>query len=351
MNQSIYRLVILFFVLGALAARATAVSAHTPIGGGDNESIATATLITDPSKSWAVYAELHEGGEAQYYQFEASQGETIHLTLYTTTHAEDDGFIPSLILMGPSIPNQGFIPAYVEVLPNAGLTAVDGVRAEQATYEAFAPSAFVELVNFSLPAPANGLYYVAVHNADRGGNYGLAIGDRESFTLTDWLLMPLATMSVYAWERQNVFLIYGPLLLTMAFGLFFLLRRHRNGQRLDLIAWLSATAGFLFLATGITVFFQMILSVSQSAVDGFVVATLILAILPLLVGGFALRFALRHSGDWGLSSRLWLVAFAVAALLVWAGFVVGPAIAIIAALLPSQWANLVMPQLSTTKGK
>lgn len=311
-------------------------SAHAPLGSGSNESLATATMVPDPTKSWAVYADLHEGGEAQYYKLDMTQGQRIHVSLLTTTSPEDATFTPGVILMGPGIPDQGFVPSYVETPAGAGLMAVNGTRAAHATYEAFAPSSFVQLADVSLDAPANGTYYVAVQDANRGGHYGLAIGDRESFTASEWLLSPFSLLSVYEWERQSLALVLLPAVATGAIGLLLLVRRHRAGKPLDMIGWTGALAGLLFLGTGATVVSQMLLSISRSSVDPFVIVTLIFAALPIVLGLSTLRLVLRHSGHWTLRSRAYLMVLGGGALAAWAGFVIGPILAIVAAVLPSR---------------
>lgn len=312
-------------------------SAHAPVGSGDNESLATATLVTDPTKSWAIYGELHEGGEAQYYRFDATQGQHIHLTLLTTTSAEDATFTPGVILMGPGLPNQGALPDFVQAPPGATWLALNGARPTRATYEAFAPSSYEQLADISINAPATGTYYVAVQNTDRGGNYGLAIGDRESFTLAEWLLNPFSLVSVYAWERQSLPVVFAPALAVVALGLGLVVRRHMNGRRLDLVGWLAAVAGLAYLSTGATVVAQMFISLSNAPVDGFVIATLIFALLPIVLGALTLRLAMRQSGRWTLHARFSLALLGVGALIVWAGYLVGPALAIGAGLIPTQW--------------
>ena len=287
----------LIILILALAIVPTA-SAHAPIGSGDNESLATATRVTDPTKSWAIYGALHEGGEANYYQFDAAQGQHIHLTLLTTTAAEDATFTPSLVLMGPGLPSQGTVPSFVQTPPGAAVLAQSGARPAQATYEAFGPSAYRQLADLALDAPASGTYVVAVQNADRGGHYGLAIGDRESFTLSEWLLNPFSLLSVYTWERQNLALLLAPALAVLALGLWLLVRRHLGGRRLDLMGWLAALAGLACLGTGATVLSQMLWSLSQAPADGLVIVTVLFALLPALVGGLTLRLAVRSAGQW-----------------------------------------------------
>lgn len=346
MDMLVKRPTVSLVVLLILALRIVpTASAHTPIQPGSNESLATATLVPDPTKSWAIYANLREGGEAQYYTFDIIRGQRIHLTLFTTTSAEDAHFTPGVLLMGPGVPNQGFVPNYVEVPPGAGVMAVSGTRAPQATYEAFSPSSFVHLADISLDAPADGTYYVAVQSADRGGHYGVAIGDRESFTISEWLLIPFSVLSVYAWERQSLPVVLGPALAVVCLGLVLLIRRHRKGRRLDVIGWMAALAGLLFLGTGATVVSQMILSISRSPVDAFVIFTLILAVLPTILGLLAVRLAVRKSGHWTLWSRLCLVLLGGGALATWAGLLIGPVLAIAAAVLPSEAARACTPEV------
>ncbi len=312
------------------------VSAHAPLGSGYNESLATATRVPDPTKSWAIYAGLHEGGEAQYYVFDMTRGERIHLSLLTTTAPEDGDFTPGLLLMGPGLAHQGFVPPFVETPPGAGILAVNGTRPAQATYEAFAPSSYVQLADVALDAPRNGTYYVAVQDPSRGGPYGLAIGDRESFTLSEWLLMPWSLLSVYTWERQSLPVVLLPAMATMAAGLVLLLRRHRAGKPLDVSRLIAAVAGLLFLGTGATVLSQMILSMSRSSVDAFAIVTLTFAVIPVLLGLLTLRLVLRGSMRWSRRGRLYLAILGGGALFAWAGFVIGPILALAAAVLPSK---------------
>jgi hypothetical protein len=310
-------------------------TAHKPIGPGNNESLASATLIPDSTKSWAVYADLHKGGEAQYYKFEATGGEKVPIQLYTSPSKQDAGFTPSFVLMGPGIPDKGSVPSYVETPAGAGHMVITGTRPAQATYEAFSPSVYVQVAEASLEAPADGTYYVAVYDDERGGHYGVAIGDREAFTPYQWIVTPLAFSSIYAWEGRSLFLVYAPAFLIVVLGLGLLIRRQRRRQRLDLVGWLAAIAGLLFLGSGATVASQMAVSLMRSTPDALVVATVILATLPIVVSVLTLHLAMRRSGRWTLGSRIYLALLGVVALVIWAGWLVGPGLAIVAALVPS----------------
>ena len=319
-----------------LVLLAPAATAHAPLGSGSNESLATATRIPAPTQSWAIYADLHGGGEAQYYVIDKSRGERIHASLLTTTAPEEANFTPGLVLMGPGLGSRGFVPAFVEVPAGAAVISVNGSRAPHATYEAFAPSSYVQLTDIVLDAPTNGTYYVAVQDAARGGPYGLALGDRESFTLSEWLLMPFSLLSVYTWEGQTLPIVLLPAMATLATGLGLLVRRHRAGKPRDAAGWTGAVAGLLFLGTGATVLSQMILSIAQSSLDALAIVTLVFAMIPILLGTLMLRLVLRNRGRPAVRNRVYLSILGVSALFAWAGFVVGPVLAIAAAALPAK---------------
>jgi hypothetical protein len=68
--------------------------AHAPLGSGDNESFDKATVIPDQTKSWAIYAELHSDGDAQYYTLNITTGQKIHAMLFKSMRSEESGFTP-----------------------------------------------------------------------------------------------------------------------------------------------------------------------------------------------------------------------------------------------------------------
>jgi len=124
--------------------------------------------------------------------------------------------------------------------------------------------------------------------------------------------------------------------LILALGLGLLIRRHRRGRRLDLAGWLAASAGLLFMGSGATVAAQMAVSLLRAPADTLVIFTVIIAALPVLLGVITLRLAIRRSGQWNWRSRIFLAFLSGAALLFWAGWLVGSGLAITAAFVPAQ---------------
>lgn len=311
--------------------------AHSPLTPGDNESLATATWIPDPTKSWAIYGELHEGGEAQYYRFNITEGQGIHVMLFKSTSSEDEDFLPGLVLMGPGINTQGAIPDYVEVPSGVNTLVVEGRQPAQATYEPFSPSTFYLLADLDLDAPSSGTYYIAIYEPFKGGHYGLAIGDRESYTLTEWILIPINLIFVYQWESQSLALILAPMITTLAIGIALMIwiRKKRATLR-TLFSWLGSLAGLLFLGTGATTLFQMVASMIQASPTSEIVITVVLALIPILLGFVTLRLSLRVKGKVSLRTRIYLAILGVVALFAWAGLLIGPTLAVIASVLPSR---------------
>src|SRR5665647_884840 len=175
------KLIIFFAILAICALFTPIVSAHSPVFPGNNTSLDSAYVVNDPTKSWALYTTL-QPGQVQYYRFDVTQGESIYVQLYKNTEASNLGFLPSFVLMGPGLTSNGTVPANVAVPPGASNIVMQGQQPDEATYEGFGPGSFYDLGSVEVRAPATGTYYVAVYDAANGGAYGLAIGERETYT-------------------------------------------------------------------------------------------------------------------------------------------------------------------------
>jgi hypothetical protein len=56
----------------------------------------------------------------------------------------------------------------------------------------------------------------------------------------------------------------------------------------------------------------------------------------MLIGLATLRIALKNSKKANLQKRIYFVVLGVAALFIWAGFIIGPVLAIIASTMPTR---------------
>jgi hypothetical protein len=95
-----------------------------------------------------------------------------------------------------------------------------------------------------------------------------------------------------------------------------------------------ALAGLTFVGSGISMFYQIILTSTRVPVTEEAIVTVLLAILPILVGMDQIRNALRSKGKADRGTRMGSAALGLVGFLVWAGILVGPLLAIIASVLP-----------------
>lgn len=311
------------------------VVAHAPFSAGENESLETASIIPDPTKSWAIYKELHEGGEAQYYRFSISEGERILVSLFISPVSKDEGFSPGLVLMGPGISSQGIVPDYVEMPEGIGAIVLEEKPSEQATYEPFSPSSFYPVASVEIDAPSSSTYYIAVYEPYQGGHYGLAVGYRETYTLEEWILIPINLISIYQWEEQSLPLIFAPMMIVLAIGSGLIAWRRPSRQiPMKLFNWMGALAGLLFLGSGVTVLSQMIIALTRTSPVLEIGVTLVLAAIPILLGISTLRLSLKVEEKIKTRKRIYFVALGLLALFAWAGLLVGPILAIVTSFLP-----------------
>jgi hypothetical protein len=302
---------------------------------GDNEDLPGATPIQDPAKSWAIYDSLHEGKEAHYCRFSIVERNRIYISLFISPASRDRGFNPTLALMGPGLGNRSSVPEYVQKPKEGGVLVAEGGPAAQATYEGFSPSAFYPVTTLDLNAPTTGTYYIAVYEPNQGGQYGLAVGYIESFTLSEWILIPLNLMSIYRWEGQSLLVILAPMIATVAIGLVFCIWKNRKTQ-MKMTNWMGILSGLIFVSTGVTVLSQMGFALTRSPLDPQIIVTMTFAAIPIILGITTILKAKKLREEIRVRPRLYFMMLGLLALFTWSGLLVGPALAMATSLLPTR---------------
>jgi hypothetical protein len=334
------RLTVLSISILSLLFLVSSAMAHAPLGSGDNESIDKATVIPDATKSWAIYAELHSDGDAQYYTFNITTGQKIHVMLFKSMRSEEFGFTPRLVMIGPNITEQGTIPTYVNVtIPSGAHARVVEPKEPTATYEPFSPSSFNSLSDETIDSPVEGTYYVVVYeqsSTPTGGHYGLAIGDRETYTIDEWILIPFNLLRIYQWEGQSLALVLTPMIAAIIVGIILITWRFKKQCNLgNPMAWLGVIAGLTFIGTAATTLYQMLAAATRVAVGAEALITLIFAIVPLAIGLVTLKLSVKDSDKASVKKRICYVILGFAALFMWAGLIIGPILAIVASVMPT----------------
>jgi len=314
-------------VLAVLLA-VTPAFAHVPLFARDGSSPDPAFVIEDPSKSWVIYDELPDAPGVRYYRFRIEEGERIYATLQVPRAG---GFVPGMVLAGPGIEYSGTIPPYVAVPEGAGAMAVPGTLPEQPEYEPFTPSKLYPVARIDTTAPAAGDYTLAVYTSGEEGSYALALGYVESFTVGEWIRVPVDVVAIHRHEGQSLLLIFGPMIAVLAIGAGLLLRRQRSPS---LFALFGAIAGLLFIGSGAMTLMQMVIAAVGTDAGAALLLTLAFGIIPVLLGIAAVRVALR--ARIGAGERIGMVVLGALALATWAGLVIGPLLAFIAAILPAR---------------
>lgn len=314
---------------------ASLASAHAPLEPGDGSSIETASFIPDPSKSYVVYSEL-EAGEAEYFYFEIQEGERIYLGLITSPDSEGSSFLPSMVLMGHGIEENDSIPGFIETPEgDTGRILVHGEQPEERAYEGFTPSTFYDVAELDMEAPETGDYYIAVFDASVGGSYALVIGYRETFTLSEWVFLPFDILSIYRWSGQSLLFAISPMIFVLAAGIgILLIQWTRSSGPKSLNSWIASVGALLIISTGAIVLFQMGYILTGTPAGAEIAITIVLALIPIALGLAILKSAL-NTDDWNLPKRAKIAVLGVLSIFVWAGYLVGPILAVLSGLLPA----------------
>jgi hypothetical protein len=316
-----------------LLSLASALSAHVPLQHGRNDSLASAVPIVNFKKSWALYEKLDRPGTALYYRFELQAGDRLHLSLFAPERTE---FAPTIFILGPGLPRPDGLPGSVETPAGYGAVVIPSVPGRGVEYEPFTPTYLYPLVEHDYMAGAAGTYYVAVHEPSRAGVFGLAIGYIEGFSPSEWLLIPLNTARIRIWEGQGRLLAFGPAVLVLVLGLLLILSKKFGSPagRPTARYWLAAIGGLLCLGTTAVILVQMARAAARGLLVPAMLVSLLLAALPALVGVLSIRAARKSTERRG--PRPGLIVLGLAGFVFWAGFLAGPAIVLLAGLLPGK---------------
>jgi hypothetical protein len=314
------------------------VTGHSPIHVGDNESLDSATVVPDATKSWALYAELSSDGNPQYYTFNITVGEIIRVSLFKSMRSDESDFKPMFAILGPNLNREGSLPRDVSVPEGYNWRTVSS-GVPDPTYEPFSPSSYYDLSDVEFDAPNTGQYFIVVYENTSnpiGGHYGLAIGFRESFTLEEWVLLPINLLDIYIWSGQTLPVILAPMIVTVIVGLVLVSWQLNTQGKVDnVFSWVGAIAGLILIGSGANTMLQMLIANYGffGAIENFV--TVVFVAVPIVLGFIALRLSFRTKPI-GIKHRIYFVIIGLIAIFILAGLLAGPILAIAASVMPAQ---------------
>ncbi len=324
LNSLSFFLVILLFVGTGIA------SAHAPLGVGSNEDIANATLMSNPEKSFVIYTELHESGEAQYYHFPMQQGENLYGSLQVPGPGS---MVPNIVIIGSGIESTGNVPSFIEIPAGSGAMVIEGKTPGKPAYEPFSPQPIYEVAHFNVSVPRKGDYYIAVYGPS-GGKYSLAPGFLEQFTPAEWLQIPWSVISIHLWEGQSPWVVFAPMILIVIGGLVLIgIYRKKLELHQDPIRWMMLISGLLYLGGAAMTGLQIIHAVLVTGYTNEVIVTILFLVGPIILGIFAILEGARQPRPNSLlKSGMKMVVIGVLGFLIWAGLIIGPGLALFSGL-------------------
>ena len=323
-----------------LALLAGAALGHSPVRPDHGEDLEHATEVGDPLKSWAIYGHLDGGGDAWYLTFEMREGDRLRISMF---NPHDDGFEPTVVIIGPGVPSNDTVPDGIEVPQGARAMVVETVVGEP-SFEPFTPSGHYQLLDENVYVEEEGRYYVVVHSEGTGGDFGLAIGYREQFTAAEWVTLPASILGIYRWEGQSWAAILAPAVLYIGATLAYVVLVARRGKGpAGLFQALALASGLLVGGWAMMFLFQMTRSLAVTGPAATAVVSGSFVLVSVLLSYRALRTGLEVEGPPRASDRLTMVLVGAVALGLYSGLVVGPFLAFLAAALPGSVATWPRP--------
>lgn len=195
------------FAIAVLIASADTALAHKPIfvQAASNTSREMAAKIPDPDISWAIYAQLSQVGEVNYYTFEGRRDARVKIDVSVPRIDSERDFGVTVALIGAGL--HGTWPgAPISVNEGEGvIIAPDLVRDPLRVFdEPFAQTSYWKRQSLVAQLPQDGTYTIAVWNTrTQTGKYVIAIGEREEFGIADLVDFPRTWIKVHAFFRET----------------------------------------------------------------------------------------------------------------------------------------------------
>jgi hypothetical protein len=130
-----------------------------------------------------------------------------------------DNPVSDMIVMGPrGAPAPATVPQSVEISAGYGAEIIRDHPLLRADYEPFSPEAVYEAVNYSQGVTTAGTWHVAIVIPSDEMQYSLAIGYREEFIPTEWMLVPVNVIETHLQEGQFIREVLAPFLAVVMIG-------------------------------------------------------------------------------------------------------------------------------------
>lgn len=324
-HQRVLRNVRWLALLALVVLAAPIAAAHVVVVAGPGDSLANATAL--PSPPARVFDELAPSGGLHYYKLDLGAGATARVRLAAGVGAfADPTSKPLVLIAGPGLPNDTFVPPGVDVPDGAGqIVLFAGDR--QAQRAAWVPLALDVVVDREWTAPQAATYYVVVYSAEGGGPFSLWIEPKDAFSLVDWFSIATLRSAAHDWQGGAVLSRYvAGALGALALAAPLVVRAGGRG------AW-SAPFALGIAATALFGASAGLTALLAWAAGG---AASWLPVAACAAVGATSAALLWRSGRLGAWRRAGAIAVGLAGLALFAGFLWGPVALVAAGILPDE---------------
>jgi hypothetical protein len=181
--------------------------AHKPIfvEPAANSAREKAVRISDPTVSWAIYAQLSQVGEVNYYSFTGTRGARVKIDVNIPRIESERDFGIALALIGVGLVDKGSGAPYETYADEGVIVAPDRLHDSTRIFdEPFTQTSYWTRQSLVAQLPEDGSYTIAVWNArEQTGKYVIAIGEREEFGIADMFNFPRIWLQVHSFFHES----------------------------------------------------------------------------------------------------------------------------------------------------
>lgn len=195
------------------------------------DSIENSYEIEDIEESKAIYSEIAEEGQIDYYSFTGQKGQTFYSQIMVPNTERHRDFLLVKIVFGPF---SDLIPSeYLNYVGNHKYGyVVDPGNNRTRFFEPFTQTSYIKKQQISLELPEDGDYYIAVYNPfEQTGKYVLNIGKDESLGVQDLIQYPRTWFKVNYWFNPLRPFSIMFVILVILYLLYRILRKRKKKKR------------------------------------------------------------------------------------------------------------------------
>lgn len=219
MNKYINFFQIILLVLMIFIFNINFAEAHIPLDTTGSSTKSEPIKVNNHKISWAAYKSLNEGGQVDYYRFEAKKGEEIYAGMVIPLIDRLENFSPEFALIGPGLESdysdfkKDKINNLLKIKPDEGIIVVKYEKEEKDVFfEPFTQTSYWRKQEFYINAPKTGIYHLAVFSVNnQTGKYTFTIGKQEKWGATNLIKLPKIWWDtrMFVEKRKSTYVITG----------------------------------------------------------------------------------------------------------------------------------------------